>query len=777
MAVSTGAHAQEDEPPSRRQVSTGVDSIVVTAQKREENAQDIAVQVSGLDAAAIEKTFARDIQDVESISPNLIIDPILGNGTAAISIRGMQLNDVEKSFDPAVAVYLDGVYLATTTGALLQIWDAEGVEVLRGPQGTLFGRNTIGGLVHVKRKRPSGELGARASATVGSFGRADFNGRVNLPSIANDTLSFKLAVNSQNGGGYFENIVRGEDEGDTDYLGFNVAALYEPNENFDMLVSYDYIDDETPTRPVTSLSGPGELFCIPGVFDGCGQPQSQAGFHRDTTTTLDQEAFVETHAITIQPSYQVTDNHRIEGVFGWRDTEEDAIQEFDGVEANLFQTQRPQNLEQLSGEVRLHSDWMDGRVQSVVGAYYFESEYDLSQTTTSLAFFGVPAATGDVVTARPVFKQEQDTWSIFGQVDIDVTDRLGLSLGGRYLEEDKTACGQQRLELLDLGVVPVATYGADGFFVCDASDATFQPTTIDPNTGEVVPQTGQDSWDAFTPRVSVSYNTDNALLFFTYSEGFRSGGFNGRSTEALNLGPYEPEELTTYEFGFKSNWLDSRLQLNVAAFFNNYDNKQEDVVFGDGTGVTVTTVQNAATASIDGVEAEWVAVPFDGLTLSGSIGLLDAEYDDYPAQDANGNALDKSDFELRRAPDLTYAINGLYEREVGNGNFVVATANWSYRDDYWIIANSGNRAPDAPGFQEGYGILDLSLNYETDKWRLSLFGKNVANADYFLHVLDVGADYVAASATDPTPVYVPGLWTFGTVSPPPTWGVELDVTF
>ncbi|MEL7029943.1 MAG: Plug domain-containing protein, partial [Pseudomonadota bacterium] len=130
-------------------IATGVDEITVTAQKREENRQDIPVSVSALDADAIEKTFARDIQDVESLSPNLVIDPILGNGTAAISIRGMQLNDVEKSFDPAVAVYLDGVYLATTTGALLQIWDAESVEVLRGPQGTLFGRNTIGGLLHV----------------------------------------------------------------------------------------------------------------------------------------------------------------------------------------------------------------------------------------------------------------------------------------------------------------------------------------------------------------------------------------------------------------------------------------------------------------------------------------------------------------------------------------------------------------------------------------------------------------------------------------------------
>ena len=152
------AHAQ-------RTISTSIEEIVVTAQKREENMQDVPSSVSAMDANTLEKTFARDLMDVAGFSPNLIIDPILGNGTAAISIRGIQMNDVEKSFDPAVAVYQDGIYLATATAALLNTWDAERIEVLRGPQGTMFGRNTVGGLVHVIRSKPTGELGGKINLT------------------------------------------------------------------------------------------------------------------------------------------------------------------------------------------------------------------------------------------------------------------------------------------------------------------------------------------------------------------------------------------------------------------------------------------------------------------------------------------------------------------------------------------------------------------------------------------------------------------------------------
>jgi len=188
---------------AQRQISGQLEEVIVTAEKREQNLQDVPISVSAMNASMIEKTFSRDIVDIAGMSPNLTIDPILGNGTASISIRGMQLNDVEKSFDPAVAVYQDGIYLATTTGALLNVWDAERIEVLRGPQGTLFGRNTIGGLVHVIRSKPTGELGGKIAVTIAEDGQQDVKATVNFPEVAG--ISTKNTVMDISGGEYFTN--------------------------------------------------------------------------------------------------------------------------------------------------------------------------------------------------------------------------------------------------------------------------------------------------------------------------------------------------------------------------------------------------------------------------------------------------------------------------------------------------------------------------------------------------------------------------------------------
>ncbi|MEL7029944.1 MAG: hypothetical protein AAGL49_12240 [Pseudomonadota bacterium] len=318
--------------------------------------------------------------------------------------------------------------------------------------------------------------------TTGSFDRIDANARIDFPALFNDTLSTKVTVMSQNGGGYFDNVVRGEDEGDTEFFGINAQALWEPTDMFEMLVSFDYFDDTTPTRPVTALTQPGEAFCVPGVFD-CGAPPQDEDFHRNTTTTLSQDAFVETFAVTLQPRLDINDDHSIQGVFGWRDTDEDAIQEFDGVESDIFATQRPQTMEQLSAELRWHGDWLDGAVQSVLGGFYWDSSYELNQRTTSPVFFGVPMMTGDIVGTRPDFKQETEAYAVFGQVDWNVTDFITITAGGRWLREEKTACGTQAFDLLNIGITTVASYGADGFFLCDSSDPFYLANSVNPLTG------------------------------------------------------------------------------------------------------------------------------------------------------------------------------------------------------------------------------------------------------------------------------------------------------
>ncbi len=343
--VPAGAWAQDERPA----MQTGFDDIIVTAQRRAERLQDVPVTVSALGQAQIENRFSRDLLDLGSIAPNLIVDPILGNGTAAISIRGIQLNDVEKSFDPPVGVYLDGVYLASTTGALLNVFDAEAVEVLRGPQGTLFGRNTIGGLVNVRRNQPTGELGGRVNLTYGSFDQLDIKGVIDLPAFANGRIRAKVAVQGLTGGGYFFNPVRNQREGDNDLFMVTPMVEVDLTSTLELWLTYDYIRDRTPTRPVTSLTTANQLF---GALGGLGRPASDADYHRSPRTTLDQEAFLDTHSITGQLTWNPADDHSIIALLNYRDTKESAIQEFDAVEAVLFNTIRPQQIDQFSVELR-----------------------------------------------------------------------------------------------------------------------------------------------------------------------------------------------------------------------------------------------------------------------------------------------------------------------------------------------------------------------------------------------------------------------------------------
>lgn len=761
-AAAAAAHAQE----SQRGATIALDEVLVTAQKREESLQRVPIAVTAVDAAAIEKTYARDIQDVESLAPNLIVDPILGNGTAAISIRGMQLNDVEKSFDPAVAVYLDGIYLANTTGALLQMYDAEAVEVLRGPQGTLFGRNTIGGLLHIRRAKPTGEFGGKLALTAGRFDQVDARGVLNFPSAFDGKLSSKLSVVSQTGGGYFDNVSRNTDEGESDFFGASLSGLLRPNDDIEIWATLDWFDDNTPTRPVTALTAAGELFCPTGAEPGCGRPKGDADYHRRPTTTLDQQAYVETTALTVNASWRLSDVHRLVSVTGWREVDDGAIQEFDGTAGDVFWTERPQTSDQFSEELRLESDWT-GAIRSTFGVYYFDSTYELNQRTFSPAFF--PPPTGIVNAARS-FEHDTRSYAVFGQVDWNVNDALTLSLGGRYTREKKEACGTEFLNFTGVGNVPIVSYGN-----CPGRPA-YQGSYVDPVSGATIAQDGEQTWSKFTPRVNLSYTFDpSKMLYVTYSEGFRSGGFNGRASNPFTLGPYDPELVESFEIGAKTQWLNNRLRLNVAAFSTDYTDKQEDVVFPDPVAVTVTVVQNASAATLRGAEVELVAVPAEGLTLGLNLGFLDASFDSWRVPGLAGGIVDKSDFELRRAPEFTAGLNLQYEQRLQNSSFLVYSLNYAYKDDYYIVANSLSPNPDQPGLVQGYGLLDASIGYETERWRVSLWGKNLTDEDYFVHVLDVGTNYLAGPSN--TAVPLPGLWTFGTMSAPRTYGVEFQVRF
>ena len=775
-----------DKVLAQREISTGIEEIVVTAQKREENLQDVPASVSAMDAAALEKTFARDLMDVAGVSPNLIIDPILGNGTAAISIRGVQMSEVEKSFDPAVAVYQDGIYLATSTGALLNVWDADRIEVLRGPQGTMFGRNTIGGLVHVIRSKPTGELGGKINVTISEDDQEDIKALINLPAILNETLATKISAMRITGGGYFNNRTRGTSEGDADVEAYSLSALWNPTENLQVHLIYDDINDQSNVRPVTCFNGVADLF--PAV----GQPRSECNqaigkFHYNTFHSTEQTASVEVEAITLNVEYDINENNKLVVVYGNREMEETSLQEFDNSTLDLFRTSRPQTEEQESLELRLDTNYSWGK--TTVGAFFWDSEYDAWQSTW---FFGA-------LNDSPRTLHSTKNKAFFGQLDYDLSDKITLTFGGRWIDEEKSICQVSTDRYEDgtetfyanypgeeAGVIkegPDARYAIKSWGACDSSiSASAANEYTDPETGQTKTFTGIKSWDDFTPKVGITYDTDHGMVYASYSEGFRSGGFNGRATGANNAGPYDPESVKSIEVGFKSIWADNTLQINGAIFSVDYTGKQEEVILpGTDGAITLTVVQNAAAASIDGLELETLWVPTPGLTLTANLGILDASYDSYTVLDGVGNNLDNSGLDLRRAPKMTLSLGALYEHALANGEYLVTSFNYRWKDDYCIVANNKyneeNYSGNNPACNDAFGILDASISYESENWRLSFYGKNLTDEIYNLYFLDVAGRYTAASPTDSSPVYTAPLWSQGTVNRPKHFGIELQFKF
>lgn len=755
--------------------ATALDEITVTAQKRTENLQDVPLAISAINAKQIEERFGREISDLAGMAPNVIIDPLYGASAATVSIRGLQLDDGEKSFDPAVAIYLDGMYLATTTGALLNIFDAKSVEVLRGPQGTLFGRNTIGGLIQIRRNEPTGEFGGKLIANYGSYDRADFNAMVNLPSFFDNKISTKFSITSYNGGGYFYNVTRNRREGNDDLLMYSTAVKFEPNSDAKIVVNYDHIEDNSPTRPVTSLTAPGELFCNGELTAGCGQPVTNSSYALHPTTAIKQPQFSRTDSIIANGSLTLAPGHELVTVLGYRDVHEDSLEKFDGNEANLFYTVRPQISNQTSAELRYQGDL--GRAKLVAGSYFFRSFYHIQQQTF---FFG------NEVPGYETYQTDKN-YAGFAQLDWEFVDSWTLTLGGRYSSEDKNMCAGSATGLPGDRVLQTA------FGDCSPSvkaSALYTPIAVNTVTGQTYDQTGKASFSSFTPKATITYKFDNDLThgiaYLNFSKGDRSGGFNGRASSAFSMGPYQPEKVTNYEAGIRTEWMNRRIQANLTAFNLRYRNKQEAVVLPDPVEVTVTVVENAAAATIRGIEGEFKVLPIQGLTVGLNFGYLDAFYTGYTALGFNVDpatkteqpyvTVNKNNFQVNRAPKFSFDLNGNYVQNLGPKAQLVYNIDYAWKDKYYIAENSVSFSSPNPGLVNSFGLLNASLSYQMPTWQVSLWGKNLTDARYFQHVLDVGTTY-GATPTNSNPVPIAGLFNYGTIAPPLTFGIEAQYKF
>jgi iron complex outermembrane receptor protein len=658
-------------------------------------------------------------------------------GNAALFIRGVGVADVEKNFEPAVGVTIDGLFIGANSGAILRSIDLAKVEVLRGPQGTLFGRNTIGGMINVERTRPTGELGADVRVGYGDYDTFWADGVLNFGVTDNLAVKLSGARNQQNEG-YFTNINTGGDEGRVDYQSYGINLLWSATDKLEFEYTYQNEETDQDTPPVVNMAQPDTLFC--SAYGLCAEslttPSSGGRYligrriFEPTTASLspppdqivtsavedlipnrDKATFdAETHIL--EARWQLSDSMLVNYIYGTFETEETIVSNWTAEPVMLFGTDRPAEYEQASHELRL--TYAAGEnLNFVVGAYLWKSEYDIR--LRSWITFVVPDTVLDIPQTT---HQETDSTAFFFEGDYAFNDAWSLTLGARYTKDEKLSVQRGNL-----------------------------------STG---PDDPEAEWDEVTPKVGVRYRfNDDAMVFGTYSKGYRSGGFNGRvdSQDSARI-PYDPEFVDNYELGFKTEWLNRTLRLNGAIFYMDYKDKQEEIgLRSDGATGQRISVFNAASATMKGVELELQAVPTDNLSLRANIGYLDSEYDEF-LFDNGFEIVDNSGLEFRRAPEFTGSLDATYTMAIGPGEAWV-------RGAYHFIGEHFIEQTNAPELaNDDQHLIDMSINYAVNDVTLSLFGRNLTEEDGWAHGLDVS-----------------GLWAYATPRAPRTWGMEVSYRF
>jgi len=727
---------------AQTKAATQLEEVVVTSRRREETLQDTPLAVTALGDQTLENLQITDMRDINGVTPNAVISSVPGFNAAAIGFRGTSTGDIILTFDPAVGVVIDDFVIAHVQTQLLDLYDVERIEMLRGPQGTLFGKNTIGGVINVTTKRPVLDAyEGKANLRIGNFGTREFRGVFNAP-IVEDQLATRTSILYQNSDGFYENTKGGGgDLGGQDVLSIRQRLLWTPRETTRILFGYEYLRDRSDAPPSVNETPAGFAFAAFG-FPGI---QVTGGDPFDTGMTLCDGDIDDPDCVGVINGHQVT-VHGIQMnaeqdfdigtatlVTGYRWQESILPSDFSGEPARLFESTRDDIRRQLMIEGRFASA-LSGPLNFVVGGQYWSNnlDYESSSFLSFLRFLGDPTATSDPNLGAA--EQYVDSWALFGEADYElVENRLSLIFGARFTNENKRFIRQPQVRRS--GVI-----------------AGLQPTFRQ-----------EESFDAITIRsgLRMQFN-DNVSGYLTYSQGFKSGGFNSQAMTAFSAQPFDEETADSYELGIRSELFDRRLQVNATAFYVEYEDLQRESVlpFIDPiTGLpgqeTVTT--NAGGAEVWGIEIETIAVPLEGLTLQANIGWQEAEYTEFETDiDADGINDDASFLDLTRTPEWTAFASATYELPTTVGTFT-SNLNINYQSEsQFSVLNADNTQI------EERTLLNASLKWThpNGKYSVAGFGRNITDETY-----RVSGNSVA------------GLWNFTQYGMPAHYGVELNVEF
>lgn len=780
------------------------DEVVVTATRRSNatNLLKTPVSVSAFNAEAVEAFSPRDLQDIAVMTPGLSPGNSAGFKSANFAMRGVAETSIIVYKENPVGVIIDDFVVVDAQTQDLELFDVEQIEVLRGPQGTLFGKNTTAGAVTVRTKRPRlNEADAEIQAQVGSFGTKEGKLALNIP-VVEDKLAVRAAGMYIKSDGYYKNGYQfgpipgfidastaglsgsGSDEriGGDDVFSGRVKALWEPSDNVSLIATYEMVRDRGDSVPVVNDTPAGAgyafpNFGFPGIPDGV-DPLDYAGINNrdDNLLNMSKGHRVDVDGFYLNGDFQINDNWELHTVTGLRKSKSRLPNNYVGTngpsftnpltggvsEFSLFDATRDDNREVFQQEVRLTGSV--GDVDLVGGVFYQDSDVDfcVAQTVGFLDIFGAVGALGPNPAPFGFFNanalllcNSQQASAIAGFVDgtWDVTDRLHLSAGIRFTEEKKTWTGRPRVPTIALDGSPTLDAPLDGI------DFAAYPTGV---------VTDSEKWSEPTYRMNIGYDlNDDTLVYASYSRGFRSGGYNDQTGTVLNplpaaaIRPVSPEFVDSYELGMKGSFADGRGTIAATVFQADYTDAQR-TFNASFPGGQETLFFNAADLTSKGIELEGTFALTDNLIVRGMAAFTDADYDRFEADtDFDGvNDIDLSGRPVTRVPEVQLGFDATYSTSVGDwGNMKI---NGRITHESESVAGYSDVGTAYDTFLDARTLIDadVRLTAADDKYYVRLIGKNLTDRRYKTGSLAVAT-----------------LWQFSNYGAPRYFGLEVGTTF
>lgn len=677
VSMTNAASAQETEDKGVLEV------IEVTAQKRVQNLQELPTAVTVFNSDSIRDKGITDVEDLSVYTPNMQVSETPGGSTGAtIAIRGSVTINPAVTWEATTGVYVDGVFVSKNVGGLFDVAAIDRVEVLRGPQGTLYGKNTIGGALNIVTRKPSGELDGEVRVGAGNYGMTELYFTADSNQI-NDKLSFNITANKKDRDGFYDNLsvsspVKKFKELESTSLRF--GALYEHSDDLEFYYSYDNSDkDLTPPMGQVNIAG-----VMPDDSKSRQESAALDGVQFDRSESSG-------HALTV--TWQSSDNLTIKSITALRTIDYEDGSDYDGFDLVGFHTFRKVDHEQTSQEVQFIGNASE--LNYVAGLFYMTEESNVDNPF--ILGFG---------TVNNYYGVEADSIAVYANVDYKLSDKLTVAGGVRWTTEEKSFY----IEHPD-----------------DFSQYWFFPL---PAT------TANDTWKNTSAMASLNYElADNVQTYVKVSQGWKAGGFNGEAPNAeLAVKPYDEEKVLAYEWGLKSRWLDQRVQANVSVFYNDSTDMQMSEFLG-----AYSDIQNAGAAKVKGLEVELVAAITEELTANFSYGMLDGDYDQFVTYNVNTGApndiTDSAVFPY--SPDNKWSLGLNYVTELEIGSFS-ASADYSSVDDHYAFHNQP--AADLTRIK-GYSVLNARISLKEiagSKFSASIWGRNITDEEYRINGVPMG---------------------------------------